>query len=112
MSFLLDPPLLVATGAVIERTVADERRGRAFGNAAVATFVGVSSLLYARAPIPGLDRLWRPFGAADGRDFMLGSGVRSFATYDAGPRTHALAAVIFATYPAWLALGRRLARAA
>jgi hypothetical protein len=110
VSFLLDPPMLVASGALIERSVADQRRADTLARATVATFVGVSALLYARAPIPGLGLLWRPFGAADGRDFMLGSGVRSFASYDAGRGTHALAAAIFATYPGWLALGRRLAR--
>lgn len=110
MSFLIDPPLLVATGAAIERGVADDRHADMLGRAAVATFVGVSVLLYARARVPGLSLLYRPFGSADGRDFMLGSGVRSFADHDAGPATHALAAAIFATYPAWLRLGRRLGR--
>ncbi|WP_372789651.1 hypothetical protein [Paraconexibacter sp.] len=100
MSFLLDPPLLVATGAAIERVVPDEAAARTLSTATVATFVGVSTLLYLRAPVPGLSLLYRPFGAADGRDFMLGSGVVSFADREAGPRTHALAAAIFATYPA------------
>lgn len=110
MSFLLDPPLLVATGAAIERLCPDARRARRLGAASVAAFVGVSTLLYVRAPVPGLGLLPRAFGAADGRDFMLGSGVRSFAGHQAGPRTHAAAAAIFASYPGWLALGRRLAR--
>lgn len=110
MSFLLDPPLLVAAGAVIERAVPDRALARRLGAGAVSVFVGVSALLYARAPIPGLSLWYRPFGCADGRDFMLGSGVVSFADHDAGPRTHVLAAAIFATYPGWLALGRRLAR--
>ncbi len=110
VSFLLDPPLLVATGAAIERLAPDEDAARRATRAALATFVGVSALLYARAPVPGLRMLWGPFGAADGRDFMLGSGVVSFAEHDAGPRTHALAAAIFAGYPACLATGRRLAR--
>lgn len=110
MSFLLDPPLLVAAGAVIERAVPGEEAARTAGAVTVGTFIGVSTLLYLRAPVPGLSWLYRPFGARDGRDFMLGSGVRSFAGHEAGPRTHALAAAIFATYPGWLWLGRRLAR--
>lgn len=110
MSFLLDPPLLVATGAVIERAVPDQELARKLGAGSVAVFVGVSTLLYTRAPLPGLSLWYRPFGCVDGRDFMLGSGVVSFADHDAGPRTHALAAAIFATYPGWLALGRRLGR--
>ncbi|MGZ4248470.1 MAG: hypothetical protein ACXVUE_09210 [Solirubrobacteraceae bacterium] len=110
MSILLDPPMLIASGALIERTVADETQADSLAHATVATFVGVSVLLYLRAPVPGLGLLWRPFGATDGRDFMLGSGVRSFAAHNAGPGTHVLAAAIFATYPSWLSLGRRLAR--
>jgi hypothetical protein len=103
MSFLLDPPLLVATGAAIERGLGD-RPGlaRHAGRAAVGVFVGVSAALYANAP--GLEPLWRPWGARSGRDFMLGSGI-------AHPRErgHAVLA-LFALYPAWLALGRRMAR--
>ena len=106
LSFLLDPPLLVAAGAAYQRAPLDERQARAVDRATVATFVGVSTLLYLRAP--GLSLIWRPFGCADGRDFMLGSGIKSFAGHRAGPRTHLLAAAIFATYPAWLKLGRRV----
>jgi hypothetical protein len=102
MSFLLDPPLLVATGAAIERGLGD-RPGpaRHASRAAIAVFVGVSAGLYANAP--GLERLWRPLGARSGRDFMLGSGL----AHPAEPGHGVLA--LFALYPAWLALGRRLA---
>lgn len=110
MSFLLDPPLLVAAGAAIERVAPGEDAARTLGAITVGTFIGVSALLYLRVPAPGLSLLYRPFGAQDGRDFMLGSGVKSFAGHEAGARTHALAAGIFATYPACLGLGRRLAR--
>lgn len=110
MSFLLDPPLLVAAGAAIERAAPDEDLARTLSAATVATFVGVSALLYLRVPAPGLGLYSRVFRTQDGRDFMLGSGIVSFADHEAGPRTHALAAALFATYPGWLALGRRLGR--
>lgn len=53
MSFVLDPPSLVASGAAVEPAVDGERaRGRAI-RATVAPFAGVSTLLYANAPGPG-----------------------------------------------------------
>lgn len=110
MSFLLDPPLLVATGAVIESAVPDRRSARAADAAALAVFLGFSAALYARAP--GLGFLWRPFRARDGRDFMVNSGVTRIPTDPTSHTVHAAAATIFATYPAWLAVGHLLARAA
>ncbi|MDZ7732925.1 MAG: hypothetical protein U5R31_07220 [Acidimicrobiia bacterium] len=107
MSFLIDPPLLVGAGAMIERAVPPERRDLASASV-VGTFVGVSVGLY--LDVPGLGAIWRPFGSAGGRDFMLNSGVLGIDHTRAGAPTHAAAAAIFATYPLWLALGRRLAR--
>lgn len=107
MSFLLDPPLLVASGIAIERLVPDERRDLAEA-ATLGTFVGVSCALYLN--VPGLGALWRPFRADDGRDFMLSSGVLGIDHRRAGAGTHAVAAAIFATYPLWLKVGRRLGR--
>jgi hypothetical protein len=40
---------------------------------------------------------------------MLGSGLKSFAGYRAGPGTHLLAIGLFLLYPAWVKLGRILA---
>jgi hypothetical protein len=108
MSFILDPPLLVASGAAIEAAVEDERGRGIAARATVATFVGVSLLLYANAP--GLGRIWRPFGAASGREFMLTSGLAPIREEEVGRRRHLLALAQFALYPAWLELGRRLAR--
>lgn len=108
MSFLIDPPLLVASGAAIESTVADERaRGRA-ALGTVALFVGVSTLLYVNAP--GLGRIWRHFGAASGREFMLTSGLAPVDEDGIGVGRHLLALAQFALYPVWLELGRRLVR--
>lgn len=105
MSFLLDPGLLVASGAAIETVVPDRHRDRA-ELTTIAVFMGVSGALYARAP--GLGPIWKPFGSADGRDFMLNSGVFRFRSERPGWRTHLAAAAIFSTYPLWLRLGRRL----
>ncbi len=108
MSFLLDPPLLMATGAAIERLSPDERVARTASRAAVAVVVGTSVALYLDAP--GLGLIWKPFRAKSGRDFMLNSGVTRFSYREPSPRTHLLAAALFAVYPLWLRAGRRVAR--
>lgn len=107
MSFLLDPGLLVASGVAIERLVPDEHKGTV-ELATIGTFLGISTALYADAP--GLGLLWKPFGSRGGRDFMLNSGVFHFRADRPGWRTHAVAAGIFATYPLWLRVGRRVGR--
>lgn len=107
MSFLLDPPMLVASGVMIERTVPEDLRDLAEA-ATMSTFVGVSIALYLE--VPGLGLLWRPFGSRDGRDFMINSGVLRIDTEDPGWRTHCVSAAIFATYPVFMKLGRRIGR--
>lgn len=107
MSFLLDPGLLVASGVAIENLVAEDQRDVA-ELATIGTFMAVSSALYANTP--GLGVFWKPFGSANGRDFMLNSGVFRFEYERPGWVTHAIAGTIFATYPLWLRLGRRIGR--
>lgn len=108
MSFLVDPPLLVASGAVISKVAPDDRAARAAEHAVLATFLVMSIGLYFEAPFTRW--LWRLCRARSGRDWMINSGVFRFDETAAGPRTHAMAVAIFATYPMWLRLGRRLAR--
>lgn len=111
MSFVLDPPLLVASGAAAEIAAGgDEARAGRLRGAVVAVFVGVSLALYAN--LPGLGFLWRPFGSRSGREFMLTSGLGRLDGRPLGPRRHALALSLFALYPAWARLGSALARAA
>lgn len=108
MSFLLDPPLLVAAGAALERAGVDEQRARDVERAVLGVFLVTSISLYANAR--WTRPLWRACRASSGRDWMINSGVWSM---DAGPvsaRGVATAAAIFATYPSFLRLGRRLAR--
>ena len=107
MSFLLDPPLLVASGVLIERNVPSDRRDVAEA-AVLGVFFGGSFGLYNN--VPGLGVLWRPFRAHNGRDFMWNSGVFGVNTAEAGRGLHAGAAAIFATYPFFIKLGRRLGR--
>ncbi|MEB3983677.1 hypothetical protein OQ968_20715 [Mycobacterium sp. 663a-19] len=107
MSFLLDPPMLVAAGVLIERNVPSDRRDVAEA-AVLGVFFGGSFGLYNN--VPGLGVLWRPFRARNGRDFMWNSGVFGVNTAEAGWRLHAAAGAIFATYPFFIKLGRRLGR--
>ncbi|GAA4291050.1 MULTISPECIES: hypothetical protein [Mycobacterium] len=107
MSFLLDPPLLFASGVLIERRLPADRRDVAEA-ATLGVFFGGSFGLYNN--VPGLGVLWRPFRARNGRDFMWNSGVFGVNTAEADWPLHAAAAAIFATYPFFIKMGRRLAR--
>ncbi|MDA3660147.1 hypothetical protein [Mycobacterium xenopi] len=105
MSFLFDPPLLLASGVFIERVLPAAQREVAEA-ATLAVFIGTSFGLYNN--VPGLGLLWRPFRAQGGRDFMWNSGVFGVNADDIGWPMHMLAGLIFATYPFFLKLGRLL----
>lgn len=110
MSFLLDPPLLVASGAAAELvSEGDEDRARRLRGGLVGLFVGVSLALYANAP--GLGLIWRPFGARSGREFMLTSGLARVDEARIPPARHVAALSLFALYPLWARLGSTLVRA-
>lgn len=107
MSFLADPPLLVGAGAAIEKAVPDERTRRRVEAGVVAVFLATSISLYFDL---GWTRwLWRMCGARSGRDWMLNSGLLRLDYEDVSPSTHTIAAFLFALYPLWIRLGRRLA---
>jgi hypothetical protein len=108
VSFVLDPPMLVASGAAIEGLGVDEATARRLGAATVGLYVGVSLALYANAP--GLRAIWGPFGARSGREFMLTSGLARVDERAMTPRRHAAALSLFAAYPLWLGLGRAAVR--
>ena len=111
MSFVIDPPLLVASGAAIEAVSGrDEAAARRLRGGVVALFVLVSLALYAN--LPGLGRLWRPFGSRSGREFMLTSGLAPIDERKITPARHAAALSLFTLYPLWIRLGSALVRAA
>ncbi len=111
MSFLIDPPLLVASGAAAElASEGDEVKARRLRGGLVGLFVAVSLALYANAP--GLGLIWRPFGARSGREFMLTSGLARVDERRISPRRHAAALSLFALYPLWARLGSALVRQA
>jgi hypothetical protein len=111
VSFLIDGPLLYAGGAAYASAAParlQEERARPLGAAVLALFYFVSFALYLNHPwtIP----LHRAFGARDGRDFMINSGVLRLESGNVGVRGHLLAVLAFATYPLWLWGGYRRGR--
>jgi hypothetical protein len=105
VSFLIDPPLLFASGAACARV--ETARPALACAAATGVFWAAGAAFYA-------DRPWtrpvsRLFGSRDGRDFMINSGVLDIS-YRRSPRTHLAAAAAFATYPLWFLAGWTLAR--
>jgi hypothetical protein len=108
VSFLIDPPLLYASGRVYAaRTppASSQTSDALLAAATMAVFWGVSVSLYLNR---GWTRpMWRLCRASSGRDWMLNSGVLRLDPRRAGAGTHAISAAIFATYPIWLWLGMR-----
>ena len=106
MSFLIDPPLLVATGAACAK--ADVPKPGLTAAATVGIFWAAGSAFYR-------DRSWtkpvsRAFGSRDGQDFMINSGVLGIDYRPESPATLAASVAAFATYPLWFLLGWTLAR--
>ena len=102
MSLLADPPLLLANGEAYAR-LAPGRDPRPALSGVLALFWAVSIPLYlnARWTRP----LWRVLPYRDGRDFMVNFPGLRVDTRRAGPRMHAIAAAVFATYPLWFLAG-------
>lgn len=110
MSFLLDPFLLVGAGAAIGGTLDGEEAATA-EKVTIATFYTTSGLLYLNAP--GTKPVARMLGSESGRDFMLNSGwfglgLLRFDPVKSSARRHLTAIALFATYPVWLRIGRRI----
>jgi hypothetical protein len=106
MSFLADPVLLFTDGELYARTLPESAQGGAARVAGVVTVgatlaAGIGSYLdqkWAR-------RLWGPFGAKNGTDFMVAWPIAHGKRRRRSPRTDALAAVMFPLYPLFWWLG-------
>ncbi|HWG07559.1 MAG TPA: hypothetical protein VN672_00985 [Solirubrobacteraceae bacterium] len=110
MSFLIDPPWLYATGVAYGRLMPERTpAARALHTATAGAFLATSISLYLNRP--WTRPIWEACRAQDGRDWMLNSGVFHIDHRRAGWRVHAASAALFATYPWWLWLGERTARA-
>ena len=107
MSFLVDPPALYAAGEAYARAAPESAQGRTagvVGAGVVGAFLAVSVSLW--LDLPWVRPLWKAFGARNGRDFQVGTGlVHVDAVRRPGAREHALAGLGFLTYPLWYWLG-------
>ena len=106
MSFLVDPPLLYATGAVAGQRLPMRR----LAPPVLALFWGVSVPLYRNA---GWTRPFMRFlPGRDGRDYMWTTGVLPIphAKRAQRARWNRRAVLLFATYPFFLWLGTRATR--
>lgn len=119
LSFLLDPPALLAIGFVIGKAYylmtvfgdrilsrgASKRALMGIGAAVVGVFWAYSALLY-------LNVLYFPWPLPHwygGTSWMLNSGLP--LGLRRSPTSDVVAVVVFATYPAWFYLGTELAKA-
>jgi len=109
MSFLMDPPLLIASGMAISRVAADEETAHKLELLTAATFVAGATALYLNAPgtKPIAQKVFR---SEDGREFMINSMLFNFDHRKLTGRKHLIGAGLLATYPLWLKLGRRLGK--
>lgn len=115
-SFLIDPFLLVALGALIVyvsvKPLAERFKARTFVvvlyAATLAIFYVCSISLY--LDLAWIAWMWKLCGAESGLDFMLNSGVLHFDYTAPTVLTHVIAVVLFALYPLWLYLGICLGR--
>ncbi len=104
----MDPPLLIGSGAMIERHSTGKRSADALARIVLAGFLVTSVSLYLN--LRWTRWIWELCRADSGRDWMLNSGVLSLEHERPSLATHVIAACIFASYPLWLHLGRELAR--
>jgi hypothetical protein len=105
MSFLADPVLLFVDGDAWSRMPESAQGGAAklAGGVTVGTALAVGIGSYVDAS--WAERLWKPFGAKNGTDFMLAWPFAHGKRRRRSSRTDALAAAVFAAYPLFWWLG-------
>lgn len=114
-SFLIDGPWLFCIGwvlgKIVNASIADEdanvKTKRFLGLTTIAIFWITSVSLYFN--MEWTRWIWEMCGAESGRDWMINSGVFNFDHENVSAKGHALAALMFLTYPVWLKAGFALA---
>jgi len=114
-SFLIDGPWLVSigwlAGKILNRFVDDENQNKRtrwiLGIGTILIFWVTSISLYFNKEWTRW--IWEMCGAESGRDWMINSGVFNFDHENVSTKGHILAALLFLTYPVWLAAGFKLA---
>ncbi len=108
MSFLIDPPLLITAGALIEKNSPNKFVADALEKSTIAIFIGTSANLYLNKP--QTKWMWKLMRAKSGRDWMINSGVFDFEYETVSVFGHMISILIFTTYPFWIKLGRKLVK--
>ena len=107
MAFLMDAPMLVASGAAISKLIPDEGAARKLEAATAVTFIAGATAFYLNAP--GFKQVaQKVFRSEDGREFMVNSMVFNFDHRKLRGSRHLIAVGLLASYPLWLKLGRRI----
>ena len=114
-SFLIDGPWLLSigfiVGKILNKAIEDmDQRKKTVWWISLATVLGfwiTSVSLYFN--LEWVRWMWEMCGAESGRDWMINSGVFNFDHENVSTTGHALAAMMFLTYPIWLKLGFKLA---
>jgi len=114
-SFLIDGPWLLSIGWVLGKIVnklaADQDKNKktrlVLSVVTIAMFYITSVALYLN--MEWTRWIWEMCGAESGRDWMINSGVFNFDHENVSSKGHALAALMFLTYPVWLKAGFALA---
>ena len=106
MSFLIDPPWLYANGRIAAELPEPTQKPLT-----AATARGLPRDEHPPVPQPAVDALDLAAVPRRGRP-RLDAQLRRLLLRprDAGPRTHAASALLFATYPVWMWLGLRHGR--
>lgn len=111
MAFLMDAPMLVASGMAISKVAPDEAVARKLERATVVAFIAGATAFYVNAP--GFDTIAKKvFRSEDGREFMVNSMVLNLDHRKLTGKRHLVAVGLLASYPLWMKLGRRLGRRA
>ena len=114
-SFLIDGPWLFSIGwilgKIVNKLVDDEAQNQKvkwfLSVATIAMFYITSVSLYFN--MEWTRWIWEMCGAESGRDWMINSGVFNFDHENVSARGHALAGLLFLTYPLWLKAGFTMA---
>lgn len=114
-SFLIDGPWLVSIGWILGKLInkfakspEDATKAKwGLGIATILIFYITSIGLYFNMEYTRW--VWELCGAESGRDWMINSGVFNFDHENVSGKGHLLAAILFSSYPVWLAFGFKLA---
>lgn len=114
-SFLIDGPWLLSIGWIMGKILnkyvddADQRKKAGLGLSIATSLIFYITSISLYFNLEWTRWIWEMCGAESGRDWMINSGVFNFDHENVSARGHAIAALMFLTYPVWLKAGFMLA---